>query len=80
MTDLKKIAQLQEAYQKSKENHVRLKTQLESLEARKAQLIEEIKAEGVEPEKLESTVKDLEAQIEVESRKIQELLAKVEKP
>jgi len=80
MADLKKIAQLQEAYQKAKENHVRLKTQLESLEARKAQLIEEIKAEGVEPEKLEATVKDLEAQVEVETEKIQELLVKVEKP
>lgn len=78
MADLKKITQLQEKYQKAKENHVRLKTQLESLEARKAQLIESIKAEGVEPENLESAVKELEAQIETETAKIQDLLAKVE--
>jgi len=78
MVDLKKIAQLQDNYQRAKEQHVRLKTQLESLEARKAQVIESIKAEGVEPEKLDSTIKDLEEQIEAESDKIQNLLAKVE--
>ena len=78
MVDLKKIAQLQENYQKAKENHVRFKTQLESLEARRAQLVESIKAEGVEPEKLDSTIKDLEDQVQVESDKIQNLLAKVE--
>lgn len=78
MVDLKKIAQLQENYQRAKEQHVRLKTQLESLEARKAQLIASIKAEGVEPEKLDSTINDLEEQIETESEKIQNLLAKVE--
>jgi septal ring factor EnvC (AmiA/AmiB activator) len=79
MADLKKIAQLQESYQRAKENHVRIKTQLESLEARKAQVIESIKAEGVDPEKLDTVIADLETQITTESDKIQGLLARVER-
>lgn len=78
MADLKKIAQLQESFQKAKENHVRLKTQIESLETRQAQLVASIKEEGVEPEKLDSAIADLEIQIEAETEKIQSLLAKVE--
>jgi predicted nucleic acid-binding Zn-ribbon protein len=77
MADLDKMVELQERYQKAKENHIRLKTQLDSLEARKAQVVETIKAEGVEPEQLDEKIVELEAQIESESKNIEGLLAKV---
>ena len=77
MADLKEISRLQESYAKTKENYVRLKTQLESLETRKAQIVESLKAEGVDPDKLDERITELEKLIKEEADRIQGLLAKV---
>jgi chromosome segregation ATPase len=77
MPDLRQIAQMQESYQRCKENYVRLKTQLESLEARRAQVVESIKADGIEPESLEAEIAKLDAVIKEDEFKIKALLSKV---
>ena len=77
MPDLRQIAQMQESYARCKENYVRLKTQLESLEARRAQIVESIKADGIDPEALSTEITKLEAAIKEDEFKIKALLSKV---
>lgn len=68
------LSSIKNSLEKAKTDRTRAETTKEQLEKQREEIIAEIRALGVEPDKLDATIADLDRQIQADLARLQELI------